>query len=256
MYIYQLFCLVVACLAPGPSGKVTVCCKLDEFRVKPPIITLKNLSKSYRSDSQLLPVLKHISLDIKEGEFVAIMGPSGSGKSTLLNVLGILDGFDSGTYCLAGRSVAELNTTQAAEIRNQMFGFVFQSFNLLPFLSALENVALPLTYRKMTLAERERRARQFLSYVDLAERASHRPAQLSGGQCQRVAIARALVTEPQVIFADEPTGALDSATSREIMSLLSKLHKEGASVVMVTHADDVAQSANRVVFVRDGQVVV
>ena len=218
------------------------------------LIALGQINKFYGSGTQRVQVLDAVSLTINEGDFVAIMGPSGSGKSTLLNILGLLDGFDEGSYFLNGHSVVQLDSVQSAQIRNQFIGFVFQSFNLLPFLSAWENVALPLTYRQIKPKEREEKAREYLNYVGLGSRADHRPAELSGGQCQRVAIARALVTNPKVIFADEPTGALDSKTSVEIMSLFEKVHDEGCSLVMVTHSDEVAAAAGKIVRVKDGRV--
>ena len=218
------------------------------------LISLRNVNKYYGSGSHALHVLKNINLDIKSDEFVAIMGPSGSGKSTLLNVMGLLDHFDQGAYSLAGTEVTGLDENKSAHLRNKMLGFVFQSFNLLPYLNAMENVALPLTYRKMKPQERDELALQYLDYVGLKDRAHHHPSELSGGQCQRVAIARALVTKPNVIFADEPTGALDSNTSVEIMDLFKQMHNEGRCLIMVTHADDVARAASRVIYVRDGQV--
>lgn len=221
-----------------------------------PIIALRDLCKSYGNGENAVRALDGISLDIQAGEFVAIMGPSGSGKSTLLNVLGILDGFDSGEYLLADSSVAGLSEDDAAATRNRSIGFVFQSFNLLPFLTALENVALPLTYTNLSPVQRDARALEMLTYVGLESRSHHRPAQLSGGQCQRVAVARALVTRPSVIFADEPTGALDSRTSEDIMQLFLKLHDEGSTIVMVTHAGDIAARAGRTVIVKDGRVCI
>ena len=219
-----------------------------------PIISLTRLRKTYGSDSNKVVALDDVSLEILPGEFVAIMGPSGSGKSTLLNVLGILDSFDSGHYVLADTPVAGLTEENAADTRNRFIGFVFQSFNLLPFLTALENVALPLTYTAMNAADRDTRAMEMLAYVGLDDRWHHRPAELSGGQCQRVAIARALVTRPAVIFADEPTGALDSATSNDIMQLFGRLNEEGATIVMVTHSGEVADMAGRTITVRDGRI--
>ncbi|NQX87797.1 MAG: ABC transporter ATP-binding protein [Halioglobus sp.] len=218
------------------------------------MIELRDIHKTYGGAENCVRALNGVSLAIEPGEFVAIMGPSGSGKSTLLNILGILDGFDSGEYLLASTSVSGLSEEEAAATRNRFIGFVFQSFNLLPFLTALENVALPLTYTSLGPKERDFRAMDMLAYVGLDTRAHHRPSQLSGGQCQRVAIARALVTRPRVIFADEPTGALDSGTSDEIMTLFLRLHERGASIVMVTHASDVACRAQRIVLVRDGRV--
>jgi putative ABC transport system ATP-binding protein len=219
------------------------------------MIALKTFSKAYRQADQELPVLRSINLRIDAGEFVAIMGPSGSGKSTLLNVLGLLDDFDSGEYWLDGVLIRQLSERQAARYRNRLLGFVFQAFNLLPFLSAWENVALPLQYQGIGRRERQARAGTLLARVNLSDRLWHFPHQLSGGQQQRVAIARALVTNPRVILADEPTGNLDSATSHDIMQCFAALHQDGATIVMVTHEDEVAAFAQRVIHLRDGQVV-
>jgi putative ABC transport system ATP-binding protein len=218
------------------------------------MIELKSVSKSYRQASRILAVLRGIDLNIATGEFVAIMGPSGSGKSTLLNVLGLLDGFDYGEYRLDGMPICRLSERQAARYRNRLMGFIFQAFNLLPSLNARENVALPLQYQGVGIRRRQARADALLERFGLADRADHFPQQLSGGQQQRVALARALVTEPGVILADEPTGNLDSATSAEIMQCFSQLHREGATIVMVTHDDNVAALAQRVIRLRDGQI--
>jgi len=218
------------------------------------MIDLQGIQKYYRTGDQTLHVLKGVDLHIREGELVSIMGSSGSGKSTLLNILGILDGFDAGTYTLAGQTVGRMGETEAARLRNRMLGFVFQSFNLLPFKNAAENVALPLYYQGVGRRERNRIAEEYLDMVGLADRKHFMPNQLSGGQKQRVAIARALVHKPKVVFADEPTGALDSKTTQEIMSLLKEIHARGNTLVIVTHERDVAEQTQRQIFLRDGVV--
>jgi putative ABC transport system ATP-binding protein len=219
------------------------------------MITLENLSKSYRSGHATIAVLREVSLHIAEGEFVAIMGASGSGKSTLLNVLGLLDSYDTGSYRLAGHDTQRLSDRRAAHLRNNLLGFVFQAFHLLPHKSAWENVALPLSYCGVSRRDRKRRALEMLERLGLGQRALHRPNELSGGQRQRVAIARALVTNPKVVLADEPTGNLDSESSADVMKLLRDIHAEGRTVVLVTHAMDVAEAASRLIHVRDGQIV-
>jgi len=218
------------------------------------VIHLEEVRKSYFLGKQELPVLMGLNLDIQRNEFVALMGPSGSGKSTLMNIIGCLDTLSSGRYLLNEKDVSQLKDNELAEIRNQEIGFVFQQFNLLPRLSALENVALPLIYAGVRKKERNERAAEMLQKVNLADRAHHKPNELSGGQIQRVAIARALVNNPSIILADEPTGNLDSKTSVEIMHLLSTIHQQGNTVVLVTHEEDIARYANRVVRLRDGRI--
>ena len=220
-----------------------------------PLILTRELVKEYRMGSYTIAALRGVSLEIGTGEFVAVMGPSGSGKSTFMNLLGCLDSPTSGEYFLAGEKVSELSGDALAATRNRRIGFVFQNFNLLPRTSAVENVELPLLYGHCPAVERRRRAMARLTEVGLAERAHHHPQQLSGGQQQRVAIARALVNEPALILADEPTGALDTRTSFELMGLLQQLNRTGMTVVLVTHERDVAAFASRIVSFRDGRVV-
>ena len=220
-----------------------------------PLIITRELTKVYRMESYTVAALNEVSVEIAAGEFVAVMGPSGSGKSTFMNLLGCLDSPTGGDYYLEDDKVSELSGDALAAIRNRRIGFVFQNFNLLPRTSALENVELPLLYSHVVAAERRNRALAKLAAVGLAERAGHHPAQLSGGQQQRVAIARALVNDPVLILADEPTGALDTRTSFELMGLLQQLNRDGMTVVLVTHEHDVASFASRVVSFRDGRVV-
>ncbi|HEU0200144.1 MAG TPA: ABC transporter ATP-binding protein [Burkholderiaceae bacterium] len=219
------------------------------------LIEVEDLTKDYFLGDTVVHALAGVTLRIGAGEFLAVMGPSGSGKSTFMNVIGCLDRPSGGRYRLAGEDVAQLSADALAAIRNRRIGFVFQQFNLLPRTSALENVELPLVYAGVAAAERRRRAAAKLALVGLAERAGHQPSQLSGGQQQRVAIARALVNEPALILADEPTGALDSHTSIEIMALMQKLNRDGMTIVVVTHERDIAAYASRVIGFRDGRVM-
>jgi len=218
------------------------------------MIRLSNASKSYRSGNSALPVLKNVSLFINQGEFIAIMGPSGSGKSTLLNVIGCLDTLDSGAYNLFGQTVDQLDEDGLARVRLKYIGFVFQSFNLIPRYNALRNVELPMVYSRTEPDMRTRRAKHALELVGLGDRLQHTPAQLSGGQQQRIAIARALINNPHIIIADEPTGSLDSKAGHEIMHLFQRLHAAGKTIVVVTHEDDIAAYAQRIVRVKDGRV--
>ena len=216
------------------------------------VIHLEEIRKSYFMGKQELQVLKGVSLDIQRNEYVALMGPSGSGKSTLMNILGCLDSPTSGKYILNGHDVSTMPDNDLADIRNKEIGFVFQQFNLLPRLTALENVALPLVYAGISKKVRNEMAMEVLHKVDLTERSHHKPNELSGGQCQRVAIARALVNNPSLILADEPTGNLDTKTSYEIMNIFSKIHADGNTVVLVTHEEDISNYARRVIRLRDG----
>ena len=215
------------------------------------IVKLRGINKTYDNGTPL-HVLKGIDLDIEKGEMVSIMGASGSGKSTLLNILGILDTYDSGDYYLDGQLIKDLSESRAAELRNRMIGFVFQSFNLITFKNALENVALPLYYQGLSRKKRNALAMEYLDKVGLKDWAEHMPNELSGGQKQRVAIARALITNPQVILADEPTGALDSVTTVEVMELLREVNSTGMSMIIVTHEKSVAEATSRIIHVKDG----
>ncbi|WP_411030099.1 ABC transporter ATP-binding protein [Spongiimicrobium sp. 3-5] len=219
------------------------------------MIEIKDLHKSYKMGSNSLHVLKGINFSVEEGELVAIMGSSGSGKSTLLNILGMLDVADEGQYNLDGVVIKDLNETKAAKYRNKFLGFVFQSFNLINYKSAMENVALPLYYQRMPRKERQDKALKYLDQVGLKEWASHLPSELSGGQKQRVAIARAMAAEPKVLLADEPTGALDSTTSYEVMDLLQKINDKGNTILVVTHEEDIAHMCKRIVYLKDGIIV-
>jgi putative ABC transport system ATP-binding protein len=221
---------------------------------KDPLITLLDIGRKYVIGAETIHALKSVSLTIEKGEFVALMGPSGSGKSTLMNILGCLDTPTKGTYILNGNQVSEMSDSELAEIRNKEIGFVFQTFNLLPRSSSLENVALPLVYAGIGREQREDRAQKTLESVGLGNRVHHKPNELSGGQRQRVAVARALVNNPSIILADEPTGNLDTKTSVEIMGLLEEIHSKGNTIILVTHEEDIAQHAHRIVRMRDGLI--
>lgn len=218
------------------------------------VIKIRNITRDFPLGNEVVKVLKGIDLDIERGEYVALMGPSGSGKSTLMNLLGCLDTPTSGSYELNGKDVSNMTDDELAEIRNKEIGFVFQTFNLLPRTTALENVALPMVYAGASKSERTERAKQVLTDVGLADRMDHKPNQLSGGQRQRVAVGRALVNKPSIILADEPTGNLDSKTSEEIMNLFNEIHKAGNTVILVTHEEDIAENAHRIIRLRDGIV--
>ncbi|MDB5158050.1 MAG: macB 26 [Mucilaginibacter sp.] len=219
-----------------------------------PLITIKNIGRKYVIGTEVIHALKDVSLTINKGEFVALMGPSGSGKSTLMNILGCLDTPTKGEYILNGINVSHMSDNQLAEVRNSEIGFVFQTFNLLPRNTALDNVALPLIYSGVNKADRLARAEQALKNVGLGNRIDHRPNELSGGQRQRVAVARALINDPSIILADEPTGNLDTKTSIEIMSLVEDIHAKGNTIILVTHEEDIAMHAHRIVRMRDGLI--
>jgi putative ABC transport system ATP-binding protein len=219
------------------------------------MIKIEKLHKSYPIGKDSLHVLKGIDLHIKEGEFVSIMGSSGSGKSTLLNIVGLLDSHDEGNYYLNGQLIENLDERKAAILRNKFLGFVFQSFNLIAYKTAVENVALPLYYQGMGRNERQKIALQYLEKVGLKDRANHLPNELSGGEKQRVAVARALATQPKVVLADEPTGALDSVTSHSVMELLKDINREGMTVFVITHEEDIAEQTDRIVRLKDGVII-
>lgn len=218
------------------------------------IIKIERLVRNFSLGKQLIKVLREISFKIDKNEYVALMGPSGSGKSTLMNILGCLDTPTAGEYWLNKQMVSKLSEDELAEIRNKEIGFVFQTFNLLPRSTALDNVALPLIYAGYSKAEREERAKEVLAQVGLADRIKHKPNELSGGQRQRVAVARAIVNNPSIILADEPTGNLDSKTSYEIMALFDEIHKKGNTIILVTHEEDIAQHAHRIIRLKDGEI--
>ena len=218
------------------------------------LLELKNIYKNYIQGTMEVPVLNDINLCVEEGEYVAIMGPSGSGKSTLMNIIGCIDKPTSGTYLLDDVEIEKCKDKELSEVRNQKIGFVFQNFNLLPRQSALDNVALPLQYAKVPIKKRKQKAKEMLEMVDLADRVSFKPTQLSGGQKQRVAIARAMVADPKILLADEPTGALDSKSGLQVMELFDTLHKQGVTIIMITHSDEIASYADRVVKIIDGEL--
>jgi putative ABC transport system ATP-binding protein len=218
------------------------------------LIKITNIKRDFVLGNEIVYVLKGIDLEIKKGQYVALMGPSGSGKSTLMNLLGCLDTPTSGTYILNGKDVSQMQDDELADIRNKEIGFVFQTFNLLPRTTALDNVALPMIYAGYSKSERKERATEVLKQVNLADRMDHQPNQLSGGQRQRVAIARAIVNKPSIILADEPTGNLDSKTSDEIMALLEEIHKKGNTIILVTHEEEIAAHAQRIIRMRDGMI--
>lgn len=218
------------------------------------MISLNNVHKSYVTGNNSLHVLKGIDIDINEGEFVSIMGSSGSGKSTLLNILGILDNYDEGSYYLNGKLVKNMSEKQAARLRNELVGFVFQSFNLISFKNAMENVALPLYYQGVSRKKRNKLAMEYLDKLGLIEWAEHMPNELSGGQKQRVAIARSLISQPKIIFADEPTGALDTGTSYEVMEILKNINEEGITIILVTHEHDIASMTHKIIRLQDGVI--
>jgi putative ABC transport system ATP-binding protein len=228
--------------------------KVEIKNIMPEVILTKDLSKVYLMGGHEVWALRSIDLSVSENEYVALMGPSGSGKSTLMNLIGCLDSPSNGQYLLSGIDVSAMSDDELADVRNKRIGFIFQTFNLLPKLSALENVALPLVYAGISKAHRQKRAKEVLESVGLQDRMTHKPNELSGGQRQRVAIARALVNNPSIILADEPTGNLDSKTSLEIMSILDQIHKNGNTIILVTHEPDIAEYAHRVIKLRDGLI--
>lgn len=235
------------------SGFIVIS-KCRNFGSMEELISIRNLKKTYKIGDEIIEALKDVSLSISKNEYVALMGPSGSGKSTLMNMLGCLDSPTSGEYILNNLSVAKMSDNQLAEVRNKEIGFVFQTFNLLPRATTLDNVALPLVYAGLPKEQREKKAKEVLESVGLGNRMNHKPNELSGGQRQRVAIARALVNNPAIILADEPTGNLDSKTSVEIMGLFEEIHRKGNTIILVTHEEDIALHAHRIVRLKDGLV--
>ncbi|MBQ8317486.1 MAG: ABC transporter ATP-binding protein [Lachnospiraceae bacterium] len=219
------------------------------------LLELKNIYKNYNQGNMEVPVLKDINLTVEEGEYIAIMGPSGSGKSTLMNIIGCIDTPTSGEYLLDGSVINNYKDKELSEIRNKKIGFVFQNFNLLPRLSAMDNVALPLQYAKVGKKQRREMCKKVIAMVGLEDRMNFKPTQLSGGQKQRVAIARAMVNNPRILLADEPTGALDSKSGKQVMDLFDKLHEEGVTIIMITHADEIASRAKRVIKIIDGELL-
>ncbi|HYG81618.1 MAG TPA: ABC transporter ATP-binding protein [Pyrinomonadaceae bacterium] len=240
--------------APAAGGALEPAELLVRDAVPASLISMRDIWKTYQMGSEQVHALHGVSFDVQKGEYVAIIGPSGSGKSTLMNLIGCLDTPTKGEYWINGRNVSEMDDDELARIRNKEVGFVFQTFNLLARATALHNVELPLIYAGMSAGERHEKAKQALASVDLAERMTHKPNELSGGQRQRVAIARALVNHPSILLADEPTGALDTHTSYEIMNLFERLHSEGNTIIVVTHEADIAARAHRVISIRDGMI--
>ena len=216
------------------------------------ILEMHDICKEYPMGKSVAQILKHVELQVQEGDYLAIMGPSGSGKTTLMNLIGCLDVPTSGTYTLGGRDMTKCSDNQLADVRNRELGFIFQSFNLLPKMNALDNVALPLLYRGVKKEARRKQAQEALKIVGLEDRMTFRPDQLSGGQCQRVAIARAIVGQPKLLLADEPTGALDSASGQQVMDIFKQLHDNGATIIMITHDRNVAEHAQKIMYIRDG----
>jgi putative ABC transport system ATP-binding protein len=250
--IIAIFCNISCFYSSNTKRKIKYLHSLEIFMGN--LIKIRDITRDFPLGNEIVHVLKGIDLDIDQGEYVAFMGPSGSGKSTLMNLLGCLDTPTSGSYVLNGRDVSQMSDDELADVRNTEIGFVFQTFNLLPRTTALDNVALPMVYAGKSKSVRHERAEEVLTDVGLADRMDHKPNQLSGGQRQRVAVGRALVNKPSIILADEPTGNLDSKTSVEIMALFDKIHADGNTVILVTHEEDIAEHAHRVIRLRDGVI--